>query len=502
MNTEGPSTGTRPFRRLHRSTVVVLVLTLSLFVLINLPGERRVTNFEPQWRHLQIEEELQHGWPFTYVHRECEYSIFESNYARIWRPWTSIRRFSLASLCFNVAIAVGLSVVVAALFEMRRRHRRRLLQLHMSDIFIVVTAISLMLGWMQRLYHSDRHQQQAIGKLNLTTYRPREPTDNRYLFLMHQFYDSHTERMLPTWIDELGILPSFENVIGLRITIHANNADAISEIKHFQHLRYLYLSAWHDRADVNIEFVEDLRQLRVFHPPMGIDDADARNLSNLTALEELRLDHTRLTDDAMVHLRRLTRLKSLTLPVRLSNKGLQHIGNLTALEKLHLPHTMDGADLGCLQRLTNLRELQLGWGIQQDALTGVRHLCKLERLDYLPMDLSDEGLSNLINLSNLKYLRLNERKITDQGLVYVGRLQELEFLDLSETQISDCGLVHLANLKKLKFINLSETRVTNDGLATLAELSKLEDIWLYRTPVTSNGVAKLISRLPNCEIVQ
>ena len=57
----------------------------------------------------------------------------------------------------------------------------------------------------------------------------------------------------------------------------------------------MHLSA-SETEDPDLECVRQMRQLRVLHPPSLTDDEDAACLSNLTRLEELRLDHTRISD--------------------------------------------------------------------------------------------------------------------------------------------------------------------------------------------------------------
>ena len=442
-----------------------------------------------------MEEELQHGWPFVYSCREFEefYSNgFETS--NVWTPWSSVTEFSFTALILDVVIALVIAATISSVFQFRRLRRTRLLQFRLIDGFIAVTAIAAVVAWSHGIYDSDRRELLAIQQLNIQTLRPRDLADDPMIhaFLHSQFANAVTESQLPTWFDNLRIFPRCRNIVGLNTTI--TNDEQAALLGNFRRLRYLYLSA---NNKVDLSFLEHTHQLRVFYPPMNFNDEDARHLSHLTKLEELSLSHTKLSDSAMVHLSGLPNLKSLKLSDRVSRDGLRNIEELTNLKVLHLPHRMESNNLEFLRRLTSLRELRLSWGISRNALSDLRHLTKLKQIEYLPMDLDDDGLKNLKELINLEHLRLDKRSITDDGLHHLASLTKLKFLDLSETQISDAGLANLSGLTELEFLDLSETEISDDGLTYLAGLKELKNVWLYRTHVTDEGVELLRKAMPD-----
>ena len=60
----------------------------------------------------------------------------------------------------------------------------------------------------------------------------------------------------------------------------------------------------------------------------------------LTALEELHLTDTKITDAGLAHLKSLTKLNILGLSgTQISNAGLEHLAGLTKLGNLSLVHT-------------------------------------------------------------------------------------------------------------------------------------------------------------------
>lgn len=361
--------------RLSRSATAIFLFALPVAGIVIIPGQRRVTSFSPIGlsRSLRFNEELQHGWPFTYAHRDSIESFgCESNYEAIWTPWSSVHEFSVAALILDIIIALVLAGAFAGLFEWRRTRRKHFLQLHLADMFGIIAGASAVLAYLHGIYDSDLRQIRAISELKILTRNLREPKDDPVLQIqLNWSANAHTESMLPTWLDDLGILPRFRNVIGLDTCI--SSGENIAHLGSFRRLRYLYLCTVED-VKVDLAFLKHTPHLHVFHPPSNIDDGDARHLSHLTQLEELRLDHTPLTDAAMVHMRCLKPLRILTLPSPLSRDGLRNIEELTNLESLHLTHRMVAGDLGFLRRLTNLRELRLAWGLTEDCLADIKHL--------------------------------------------------------------------------------------------------------------------------------
>lgn len=122
--------------------------------------------------------------------------------------------------------------------------------------------------------------------------------------------------------------------------------------------------------------------------------ASLANLRRLVATDQLA------TDEALVHLRQLPRLKYLDLSFnQISDKGLAHLAGLTQLEGLdlsYLPVTDKG--LVHLRRLTSLRFLNL---------TGT--------------EISNAGLGHLRGLTSLTELHLSNTQVTDEGVEQLSR---------------------------------------------------------------------------------
>jgi Leucine Rich Repeat (LRR) protein len=129
---------------------------------------------------------------------------------------------------------------------------------------------------------------------------------------------------------------------------------------------------------------------------LPVTDADIHALMNVgTEIEYLILTGTEVTDEGLVHVRQMPRLKTLGLA------GTQV------------------SDLGCkeLAQIETLAELSLA----DTAIT-------------------DEGVKHLSRLTNLQSLNLQSTAISDTGLRSLGKLPQLESLDISATNVTDDGI--------------------------------------------------------------
>lgn len=228
-------------------------------------------------------------------------------------------------------------------------------------------------------------------------------------------------------------------------------------------------------TDSGLSYLGDLRQMSSFSmsESQGISDGGIFGvLRNAPPLESLALDRMGITDGATAYFRQIPALKKLNLQgSRITDEGLANIGRLTQLDFLMVTgstHWITDAGLANLRDLVNLKELFLvGDKLGDAGLARLEGLKNLERLDFLSTRATDAGLVHLAGLSKLKHLGLTRSKITDAGLARIAGLSKLENLSIGMTGVTDAGLAHLQNLKALKNLDVRDTRVTAEGLATL-----------------------------------
>jgi Leucine rich repeat len=158
------------------------------------------------------------------------------------------------------------------------------------------------------------------------------------------------------------------------------------------------------------------------------------------------------TDADLILAGNLRRLEAIVLQGRVgqvTNDGLVNLASLTRLKQLQLDSTaIDDIGLDHVSGLTSLRSL---------SLTSTR--------------ISDAGLKKLKRLTQLTYLTLPSNiTITDRGLAELSGLVNLESLYLIGTRVSDAGLKHLKGMKRLTYLFVAGTMVTEAGIRRLQEV--------------------------------
>lgn len=251
-------------------------------------------------------------------------------------------------------------------------------------------------------------------------------------------------------------------------------------------------------------------------------------LKDLTGLEQLWLDRSRVDDSITAQLKDYARLRRLGLGgTRVSDAGLANLRNLQSLEAIGLTETLiTDASMAQLSGLKNLFGLDVSDTAVTDA--GLAHLAGLTKLRNLGLDgtkVSDRGLlhlehcraleelslsrtavtgsafARLKELHKLKWLRLQNAPLADDALPHLQQMTQLELLTLAGTPLTDQGLAHVKHLTKLQYLDIGGTKVTDAGLAELANLKQLEQLGVYDSNVTDAGVRQLQLALPKAKIV-
>lgn len=123
-----------------------------------------------------------------------------------------------------------------------------------------------------------------------------------------------------------------------------------------------------------------------------------------------------------------------------------------------------------LKGLTNLRTLSLSFSNTDAGLVHLKGLTNLQGLWLNGTQITDSGLVYLVELTTLQTLNLNGTPITDLGLVHLESLADLNFLYLGDTQVTDSGLVHLKGMTNLKTLWLRGSQITDLGGAELKQV--------------------------------
>jgi hypothetical protein len=213
-----------------------------------------------------------------------------------------------------------------------------------------------------------------------------------------------------------------------------------------------------------------------------VTDACVPDLCRMTALKELNLVNTGITDAGFAKLTGL-KLKAL-IPSRLMTK-----------EK-SFPHYLE-----LLDAPTEL-PLDIGWQKQltDDDMRLIGRLTSLEEfILYGPdkINVTDTGAKHLTGLTRLRRLMLVQTNLSDAGAQSIAEVKALEGLDLSgNRRIGTAGMKHLATLPRLRELVLVMTGATDDGLRALADAKSLESLVLDRCPNVTDAGMKPLATLP------
>jgi hypothetical protein len=139
-----------------------------------------------------------------------------------------------------------------------------------------------------------------------------------------------------------------------------------------------------DRGVTYLERLRNLTSLRLDYTRVGDEAMEA--ISRFSQLEELSLSETNVTDAGIMHLPALTRLRSLDLRNNndVTDKSSGYIAELRNLEHLDVSYTqMRERSLAELSQLPALRSLAFSFMFIHD--NGIQHLSKFPALKSLDM---------------------------------------------------------------------------------------------------------------------
>lgn len=211
-----------------------------------------------------------------------------------------------------------------------------------------------------------------------------------------------------------------------------------------------------------------------------ITDAGLVHLKGISHLRNLDLGETLITDAGLAHLQGMAgRASLLSLGLqgtRISDDGLKSLQTFKGLSSLALSWTcVSRKGLEHLKGLTELRFLRL-------PVRALRHLNKeMTRLFYLGLSgtkLSDQGMLELRRLPCLEILDLSETEVDDRCLLELRHLRCLQKLILSASQISSKTVHCLKQLPALECLSvIGKCPKFRDELIRAMEERKVRTYW-------------------------
>jgi len=469
---EPPAAQTPPrsWRKLHASNWLAVILCLAVLLLANLSGyvcwewERQETGKPYAWHH---------GWPWTFLQRDgAPDPVFGSpTFDRdLWALNRRVLDVDPLALVGNVAVGLGLTVLIAGGLEWRRRRRSRLLQLTISDLAGVTFVVAAVLGYGTWRYRNWERQAEALRHLH-------ETDDSE---LVHIFLGFEASQGSPAWAHPR--LPG-------------------DEFCPFDRVSHLYI----DRQSIELNRLNAFRDLESLYLTLS-ELPDTRSFQGLPDLRELELGGRGINDSTLEQFADCRKLRSLAI-FDSTVQSLTHLRGMAALESLSIelsdrndPDIETSETWAWLATLTRLQSLDLR-PASDLALEHIGSLPSLADLSLSETGVTDLGIAKLRNFASLNGLDLRKTAVGDAGMPAIARLENLHHLFLDATLVGDEGLRHLAGLTKMYELTLNDTRVSDAGLVHLEGLPNLKFLELQRTEVSEAAVNRLRAKLPNAVVV-
>ena len=218
------------------------------------------------------------------------------------------------------------------------------------------------------------------------------------------------------------------------------------------------------------------------HDHRKVDPYDAAffaHLGHITTLESLNIIATKLSDEWIAPLGKLTNLKTLrfTNNGKLSDVGLAHLSGLKNLEQFSF----------------------VGTGMQGHAYAKFEGWTRLVRVSHRGSSIDDEGLSQLCDhLTNLESLSLAHAKFTDAGAVHLAKLSKLKRLEIGTRNAKPSCLKHVVKLP-LEYLQLGDGLDTPEGIALIKDIPTLRSLTLTNAKALTDADLKLVASITQLE---
>lgn len=270
------------------------------------------------------------------------------------------------------------------------------------------------------------------------------------------------------------------------------------------------------------------------HDHRAVDPYDAaffEHLGHLSAIESLNIISTKLGDDWIAPIGKLTTLKNLrfTNNGKLTDVGMEKLAGLTNLEQFsfvgtymtgrayakmtgwtkvtrvsHRGNKIDDEGIKELcDHLPNLESISLAHAKFTDA--GAVHLAKLKKLKGLELGLAagtPAALKNLVSLP-LEYLQLGDGLDNAEGIAAIKAIPTLKRVTLTGAgKLDDAGLALAAELKQLDQLEIGGLKLPDERLPQLAAFGFLKELKLINRPAgyPAETQAKIKALLPKTDV--
>lgn len=236
--------------------------------------------------------------------------------------------------------------------------------------------------------------------------------------------------------------------------------------------------------NVNVNINVKLKDVSFWYLPNDVVDKLLEILSRASFVEQLDIGFSKINDNGMYYLCKMTQLTTLDLGHcrGISCEGLKMLGQLVNLRELSVEKNDGVTDevIGEFRKIERLNVLDISrcFRVTDEGLKILGELKELWDLSLEGICINDKGL-NVLPLS-LKVLRLTRcMNITDEGVGNLSRLIFLEELFLRTTCVSDEGMRALIREgSAIRVLDLYNCKITEESLMYLGELKSLRKLYV------------------------
>jgi Leucine Rich repeat len=381
--------------------------------------------------------------------------------------------------------------------------RRSRFRLSVRSLLILVLVVALGLHWVTHRARTQRDAVAAITEAGGKVGYDWEMSSTKDAYGTHlRNWSGYREPPGPEWLvrllgpDYLGDVKHVFLRSGTTDLVmpHVGKLDRVESLD-------IYSPSVTNAGMAHVRKLPRLRELSLRHCASMTGECLV-NLENLSQLRNIYIEDTPVEDRDLRNLSRLPSLECLLFSrCPIGDEGMSHLKNLVTLKYLSVSPSSEVTSAG-LANLSGMNEL-VYLGLYDDSsrvddLSPLRNLTRLQELYVAHAPISDDGLAPIAALPELRHLGLSGSLITDTGLRYLSNLKSLEYLDIKDTSVTDDGLVPITALPQLRRLDLSGTLITDAGLRYLNNLKSLECLDIEDTSVTDSGLVP-IAALPELQ---
>lgn len=311
-----------PLRRLklHRSTLVLACLLTLLATILVVPG---ITvgggsggcraYFETHPEELIAREGFvstslhEHGWPWVFLRRQTLADGWTEPLLNLpWMYWSEWKvwdakcsiELSVTNLLLDLLLTCAMISLASAAWALRRRRRKRLLQLRICDILAITAVISLGLGWFVFQRKASTAEKVHIDALS-------SGLSGLFMTEMDSSIFNVTNRLFGPQYNFL--IPPYRVTHILIEGSRPNNSDSMSfeeAIPHLRAIRSFHHLQLERPADFRLDLLTQIPQLRTLqldcYSGNPVDLFTAQHLVELQQLAKIVLyEKSELTEDAL-----------------------------------------------------------------------------------------------------------------------------------------------------------------------------------------------------------